>query len=237
MIRKVIFLVILFIFLLSCYAVWKKNKILMIISGILVFLLILCYSYEKTRQNYTQPRLRKLVSNIIEKFNDNKVKYWVDYGTLLGIARDGDIIKHDTDTDLCLFPSESDNGIESKLVKITNELGPGHRLTYTVAGNKPEDRLYRIYQNSNFMMPVYTDIYVTVFEDGKYVDISGKLPSKLLGQTKTIKWNGVDVVVPEKIHETLVWRYGESYMTPIAFKPNERYKDILKQEGFMITDA
>lgn len=36
----------------------------------------------------------------------------------------------------------------------------------------------------------------------------------LIGTPIYIKWNNIDVKIPENVHDVLVFRYGEDYMTP-----------------------
>lgn len=234
--KKILFIIIsvfLLFSLIFVYGIIKKSKIAMVLT---VFFLIVCISivsFFKITEKYKHKNLRVLLKDVIEKFNKYKINYWVDYGTLLGLVRENDIIKHDSDIDICLHPNNTN--LADKLAKICDELGADHTLTY-----EPRDRLFRIFQ-TNIRNPIkhtyfqiYSDLYMTKMENDYYVDCSGKLHKSLLGKTKKIEWEGLDVTVPEKIHETLVWRYGENYMTPIRNKPNERYKNILLEEGYKI---
>jgi hypothetical protein len=50
-------------------------------------------------------RLRKLLKAFHAACKLNGVVYWADSGTLLGAQRDGGMIKHDDDVDVCLFRS------------------------------------------------------------------------------------------------------------------------------------
>lgn len=50
---------------------------------------------------------------IINLFNEYKINYWVDNGTLLGIMRDGDLIEGDKDIDISIWVKE-----EKKLKKL-----------------------------------------------------------------------------------------------------------------------
>ncbi len=44
--------------------------------------------------------LRHMVFNLVEQFEKTKVNYWVDFGTLLGLEREQDIILADPDADV-----------------------------------------------------------------------------------------------------------------------------------------
>ena len=55
----------------------------------------------------------KLLSNTLHK---EKINYWLDFGTLLGIVRDKDIIQHDTDIDIAILAEEYSEKIDNILV-------------------------------------------------------------------------------------------------------------------------
>ena len=49
----------------------------------------------------------------------------------------------------------------------------------------------------------------------------------LIGTPKDFKWKDIYIKVPEKIHETLVYRYGNDYMTPkIGYKGRDSFKNL-----------
>lgn len=189
--------------------------ILIKILLVLLILLILFFMSRKQIERYRHKELRKLALSVIPKLNEHKINYWVDYGTLLGIIREGDIIKHDEDVDICLIPDEN---LGKKLQTIVDEIKENkYYLEYHTWG------AYRIRKN----ILVYADLYIMELKDNHYVDISGKLPLDLAGNFTYIDWKGISVRVPEKIHETLVWRYGKDYMTPVRSKRNENFSLIL----------
>ena len=193
-----------------------RLKIIILIFTLLLVIAIILVTTLKIREKYLQPELSDLLTKVVQKLNEHNISYWVDYGSLLGLVRDKDVINHDTDTDICIHPSNTD--LEKELLKIINELGHPYYLEY-----RPYDIfMYRIRKElpkplSLFINP-YTDVYGIKLEDNRYTDCSGTIPVDLIGKTQKIEWKGLQVSVPEKIHETLVWRYGENYMTPIVGK-------------------
>ena len=54
---------------------------------------------------------------IIEILEENKIKYWIGQGTLLGIIREGKLIDWDHDIDICLWPEEIDKAQIVNLLK------------------------------------------------------------------------------------------------------------------------
>ena len=197
-------------------AIISRSKALIAIFAILFVIAIVLMSIVKIREKYLHPELHDILAKVIEKFNEHDIKYWVDYGSLLGIIRDGDVIKHDTDTDICVYPDNPD--LEKKIFQIINEMGHPYYLEY----NPFSIYIYRIKKRlpgllGTIVQP-YTDIYGTKLNNNMYEDATGKIPVELIGKTQKITWNGLQVSVPEKIHESLVWRYGENYGTPIIGK-------------------
>ena len=66
-------------------------------------------------------KMKKYGLPCLEKFNsimdEANIKYWVDFGTLLGIYRDGKFIDHDFDIDLGMYAKDYNKDIEALLVK------------------------------------------------------------------------------------------------------------------------
>lgn len=50
--------------------------------------------------------LLTLLVETADFFNNNNINYWIDYGTLLGFIRDGEIIPWDRDVDFSIFASD-----------------------------------------------------------------------------------------------------------------------------------
>lgn len=50
----------------------------------------------------------------------NKIKYWIDGGTLLGAIREGNLIKHDDDVDIGILYKDFYNKLPKALEKINN---------------------------------------------------------------------------------------------------------------------
>lgn len=173
---------------------------------LLIFLLLLCYLFYI--YNFRR-LLRNLAIDIINAFNDNDINYWVDFGTLLGIIRDNDIIIGDTDVDICVinYP-ENIKKIEKALKQLTNQGYITKRMT--------DWNAYRVYYFYDYL---YADIYINNMDDNKkeFIGATGETSNisyNLIGNIQYIMWNDINVKIPEKIHDTLVWRYGQDYMIP-----------------------
>ena len=150
--------------------------------------------------------LRNIAFDTIDTFNKLDIDYWVDFGTLLGIVREQDIIKGDNDVDICVVDSP-DTHSKMKKAKIMLE-----RKGYTFV--KETWDAYRVKKYTFF-----ADIYINKInsEKGVYTGATGdnsNIDMNYIGSKSVIKWKNLDVKCPADVHGTLLWRYGEDYMTP-----------------------
>ena len=71
-----------------------------------------------------QEELRNFACFLAKLFNENDIDYWADFGTLLGIVRDNDIIAWDNDFDFSIIREEAPK-IYGVLDKILSYKGVG----------------------------------------------------------------------------------------------------------------
>ena len=156
----------------------SRKKILIITIIIIIIIQIITYHY--LFYIILRKKLSNMAKDVFKVFNKNKIKYYADFGTLLGIIREGDIILYDTDVDVSIFADKQslkilNNGIRRDLEKL------GYRLKRT------NENTYRIlyYKNINFNFP-YTDVCLNKIE-GKYI-VRGndKILLDLIKPTKNI---------------------------------------------------
>tara|TARA_Y100000385_G_scaffold287880_1_gene353138 strand:+ start:588 stop:1172 length:585 start_codon:yes stop_codon:yes gene_type:complete len=184
---------------------FEKKKFI-IIFLILIFLI---YPLSKYYYNYVKRKiLRKIAINTIILFNKYNIDYWIDFGTLLGIIRENDIIWGDNDIDIVILDT-SENHKKMKLVKKDIK-----KLGYNVT-----KEIWSAYRIRTYGL--FADIYINKFDykNKIYIGSTGvnsNISFDLIGKPKTIIWKkyNLPVKVPQHIHKTLVWRYGEDYMTP-----------------------
>lgn len=148
-----------------------------------------------------------MLINIIPILNKFNIDYWVDFGTLLGITREKDIILYDNDIDICLVDTlELHEKIKLAKEDIKNIGYEFKRMDWSA---------YRVYKYGRF----FADLYLNKKDDinKQYIGATGETSNisySLIGTPKYIKWNNVDIKVPEHINDTLIYRYGKDYMTP-----------------------
>jgi len=183
--------------------------------------------------------IRDMYIDLIRRLNDNNVQYWTDFGTLLGIMRDNDIIIGDNDADICIVPTKEN--IE-KCEKVVNQMG-GEYLDWGA---------FRVYSYGRFV-----DIYIPTIEDkedkekdkedkekekqyknptGELIDVNDIHPI----EKKQVDIGGVivNVSMPSNIEVVLEKRYGDWKKTKrnwsnFHFDP-EKEPITIGIEGFLV---
>lgn len=167
-----------------------------------------------------------------EALTDVGIDYYADWGTLLGIVRDGGFIRHDDDMDLTIV----DKNVDARAL-LTMLLGKGFKfihlfktadriLEFTMAWNKLSIDLF-------FRIPV--DCPGKVGVAGVYFDPKIKYDTpdqnsyrlwyfKENIKTKQIQFQGTVVRVPEDTEEMLEFEYGDDWRSPISGWSADRLK-------------
>lgn len=161
-------------------------------------LLILLVTIYLSYLFYRRLCLRELLINLVAEFEKENVTYWIDFGSLLGVCRDGDVILGDNDGDVCILQDEEN--IE-KVSRIVEKMG----------GKYFDWGAFRIYKGSFFI-----DIYL-IYLDGNFykTSLGEPIPKKLIHPIvkKDYKLGShkVQLSVPEKTKEVLEHRYGNTW--------------------------
>ena len=180
--------------------------------------------------------------------SENKIRYYLDYGTLLGIVREGDFIKHDDDIDLTVADMKAD---AKHILKILLSSGFKFIHALTVKGRIVE------FSISFNKLSVDFFFYLPVPEVGKvgecdvYFDRNAKYNSSNQNNyriwffpddimVKVIQFKGIDVYIPEYPENILQLEYGHGWNVPIKnWKPNDlldHYKEM-DDYAIRITDV
>lgn len=153
----------------------------------------------------------KLVS---KKLNERGVKNWfIGYGTLLGITRDGSCIPHDDDVDImvCMTQFNLIKEILSELkIEVWNSTYPHDRRLHNTAymiKTKPTDTLASVdfyfcrVSNGGTFFDIWDNItWVNCFNSENKLD--------------TTKWRETSLNIPHDVESKLIAKYG------IWWKPN-----------------
>ena len=178
-------------------------KLLAAIVGILLALLGLTPFLDRFRQRV----LRRILADVTDVLHRRGIEYWADFGTLLGLVRDGDIILGDKDVDLCVLDVDrarvmaAHRDFAARGYWLTGEGGAGRKLM-------------RVF---DLRTPFYADIYpyVPVGEMLKSVlDSDDDTPAILVRSKEQVDFRGSSVSIPRGAEPLLEYRYGPSFKTP-----------------------
>ncbi len=149
------------------------------------------------------------------------VEAYLNYGALLGAVRDGAMIAHDSDTDVC-YVSRTDSPADLILqsYRIERELrARGWNLLRMSGGDL------------KLLLPLsdgrecHIDIFVAFWVDGTFYQLgnrSGRLPEEVIVPLSTITLHGHDFPAPADPEAMLAFLYGENWRVP---DPSFAYAD------------
>lgn len=149
---------------------------------------------------------RTMFIDTIEAFNYYGVEYWVDFGTLLGLVRNGKPIIGDNDVDICVTNTPINH---ERIREALTHLSKKYTTTGLLHWNA-----YRIIGRWT-----HVDIYISkTMGDRLVIPDSEPIPSHLVFplQQRELLIKGIllPVSLPNNIHSVLDFRYGSDHMTP-----------------------
>lgn len=173
-----------------------------------------------------------LLEHITSNLSRRNVLYWLDFGGLLGVVREGDMIDGDDDLDICATLTDHE-----KVVSYFNQINDDPYSEYYVTKNKKHRvcgdflqgdalLLYQIRPKSAHNKALL-DLFFFKHDDA---DDAGRLKSMWTWEDDTFvdtvfplqqiyvdAW-GFSINVPNKWNTRLIEKYGNEYMTPKSHK-------------------
>lgn len=176
--------------------------------------------------NATKELARKMVVFLAQTLKNKGIMYFVDFGTLLGIVRDGDIMSWDDDVDISVNTEDAESVIETvKNVKgslpMQNELQWNCFAHYT-KDNKPCTITFEYENNQSGKYKQYINcISFRFFKDGKSWHPTGQFgaPEVHFRKSSQLKFKGAIVSVPYDYESYLTYQYGD-------------WKQIVKEKNY-----
>ncbi|WP_193611380.1 class I SAM-dependent methyltransferase [Nocardioides lijunqiniae] len=161
------------------------------------------------------------------------VTAYLNYGALLGAVRDGAMIAHDSDTDVCylsVHTSPADLILESyRVERILRDLG--WSLLRMSGGDL------------KLLLPLsdgrvcHIDVFVAFRVDGTFYQLgnrSGRLPESAILPLSTVELHGVELPAPARPEEMLAFVYGPGWRVPDpAFKYADPVAGVRRLDGWL----
>lgn len=209
-----------------------NKKIKSFVKKILISNFLLKYFYQK----YFNKKLKKNIQKKNELFkenglltfkelgkilNDNNIKYWLCYGTLLGYVRENGLLKHDFDFDIGIWASDYSHNLENILVSAGFNLahqfiseGDYKAFEQTYEKNGVSIDVFYHYSNDE---KIWTHVFYRELEDEDLVK-KGLYRIRKLDYPKAslekIVFLDTDAYIPSNKEQYLCEIYGENWKIP-----------------------
>lgn len=170
-------------------------------------------------------------SVLVDTLNDVQFSYWPEFGTLLGIFREHDFIKHDNDFDFGAFVNDADklktiltnSGFVLKHEFFCPQKNTIREFTFSYKGVSVD---FFFFERKEDVDCCYSFIPNVIDSDMKlnYLIKVFNFPSVNLSE---IEFKGKMIKIPANTHDHLRVSYGPTFMTPDpSFKSiNHNYLD------------
>lgn len=173
--------------------------------------------------------LRTMVQNISKVFDKYDVKYWLDYGTLLGAYRMGDVLPHDHDADMSFLVTSNISQAFQELAKSgIAAAGIKARFNGVILDFVPWKPQYRTtHERTQLMLYKSYPSYVLENDNimNRYHHKLETFPYSWAFPAGRINFHGVSASVPHSPEKLLSFRYpytfglfGVRMQTPYKWK-------------------
>ncbi len=177
---------------------------LLLLAGVAAAVCIAIAMLDRWRRRV----LRRCLADTCALLDEREIRYWADFGTLLGLIREGDLILGDKDADLCVLADE--------LPRIAELRTPFAARRYRLLlGAGALGRLARV---EDLRSPFFVDIY-PYDTDGETLrsrvrPVHEDVPRRLVSDLSRLAWRGMAIAIPKQARLLLVYRYGGRYLVP-----------------------
>ena len=137
------------------------------------------FNGEGTVLRKAQMREVAILQEVDKICKKHDIKYWIDFGTLLGTVRHGGFIPWDDDLDICMLSSDYTKFIETARNELPDWLflqnkktDPSYRRT--ICKVRDLNSLF-IERHEDFMSPYKKGIFIDIFEVVEYPKVSRKM--------------------------------------------------------------
>lgn len=169
-----------------------------------------------------------IIKTIAETYNDHKIFYYIDHGTLLGIIRNGDLLHWDNDVDIAINAED----FQQAYLAIKNKFPPPYEVKKIYKESEDCSQTVRLIR-IEYERQAIADILLKEKSGEKrlwYVGFTQlEVSDKIHGEIKKINFHGVSVNIPKKPENYLSILYG-NWKEKIEDWNHSMYKNIRGQK-------
>ncbi|MFD0797001.1 LicD family protein [Maribacter chungangensis] len=180
-------------------------------------------AYDITLEGNNLKEAEKLLREITAIFEQNKIAYWLEGGTLLGIRRENRLLPWDNDLDISIHATEAKK--LTTLIKALKSKGYRVRLRHFNTTNdtfkKGKLRMIKLRKKRFFGIlkgKVCLDVFIKYTKDeNTFWEIDNKtksVPKEFYSSFTTINFQNKVYSIPENTDGYLTYRYGD-WQTPV----------------------
>ncbi|PSC75064.1 hypothetical protein C2E20_1924 [Micractinium conductrix] len=164
-------------------------------------------AFHRVRRSY----LRQLLFDLTAALEELGQEHWVDFGCLLGIHRDGDLIAHDNDIDLAVLNPEW----HKLLAGLQRTLPSKYSLRVVTPNDQPQSAWLRVYCPLGMadLFGAYDAGHDEIYVDCGHGDTM-HIDRHLILPAGRMEWRGRTLRTPANKEGTLAVRYGPTWRTP-----------------------
>lgn len=173
------------------------------------------------KRHFLQKEGIPIIKNVQKILSETGDVFFFDMGTLLGIVREGRLLKHDIDIDLAVVVNDEEDKLKIKELFAANGIIEKYR--YTVDGIGIVEQSFSC-RNVKFDINYYyreseNDVCYLIYNDPSkeypenMLDVV-KLVCPHIEKTQTIAFQGIQINAPENPEQYLATRYGENWRIP-----------------------
>ncbi|OEF97718.1 LicD family protein [Desulfuribacillus alkaliarsenatis] len=162
--------------------------------------------------DYTLRFARESLFFILDQFEKNNIKHFIDFGALLGIVREGDFISWDDDIDIAIYASDFDKVAEILKNNIyKNSIDSSVQWEGFLAYNKSDDSAISIDLTIKDNQPIKKfsiNISAIYFDEEHAITGVNHAPKHHFTQYEKINYFGKQIRVPYEYESYLEFTYG-----------------------------
>lgn len=168
------------------------------------FFYVYCLTWPGRYRTKKLAILRELFAGGAQFLNDTGEEYWLDFGTLLGYHREGDIIPHDIDVDFAMHEKSY------KMVLAKRQLLPKGFSFYDTSHRHRGPKLYLNYKGFDADIYFYEDLgdAVRSYENTSWPNEKREIPKTLIYPLTSASLFDKKIEVPAHTEEYLRYIYG-----------------------------